>query len=116
MGASLIKTVDLEQGMPAAYQALSRLEDELAAARKQHIRLVKLIHGYGSTGAGGEIRLAVQTRLREMSENGQIRGCIFGEDWRQSDEQTWKILGANPALKRDPDLGRRNLGITIVAL
>jgi hypothetical protein len=75
-----------------------------------------VIHGYGSTGAGGDIRIAVQKRLHELAQNGLIRVCIFGEDWARSDDQTWKLLQAHPELKRDPDLGRRNQGITIVLL
>jgi len=111
-----MKTVNLKHDMPFVHQALSRLNDELAAAKKQGHKLVKLIHGYGSTGAGGEIRIAVQKRLREMSDGGRIRGCIFGENWSKSDERTWKILSTWPELKQDRDLGRGNLGITIVVL
>jgi len=75
-----MKTVNLEEGMPEVRQALSRLDSELARARKEGCELVKLIHGYGSTGAGGEIRIAVQKRLREMVVAGDIGGCIFGEN------------------------------------
>lgn len=102
--------------MPQVQEALQRLGRELMAARQQKHPLLKVIHGYGSTGAGGDIRIAVQKRLQEMSKDGQIRGCIFGESWSKSDEQTWTLLQAQPELKRDPDLGRRNQGVTIVLL
>lgn len=104
--------------MPSVHEALQRLEREIALARQhqQKHALLKLVHGYGSTGAGGDIRLAVQRRLQELAEAGQIRGCIFGETWAKSDEQTWRLLQAQPELKLDSDLGRRNLGITIVVL
>jgi hypothetical protein len=102
--------------MPPVQEALQRLGRELALARKEKTTLLKLIHGYGSTGAGGEIRIAVQKRLLEMAQNGQIHGCIFGEDWSKSDERTWKLLQSYPKLKSDSDLGRRNPGITIVLL
>jgi len=49
-------------------------------------------------------------------EAGQIRGCIFGEDWAKSNDQTWRLLQAQPELKSDPDLGRQNQGITIVLI
>lgn len=78
--------------------------------------MLKVIHGYGSSGAGGDIRIAVQRRLRELVDAGQIRGCIFGEDWSKSDEATWRIVQEQPELKEDPHLGRRNLGITVVIL
>jgi hypothetical protein len=102
--------------MPLVHEALQRLDRELALARQEKAKLLKLVHGYGSTGAGGDIRIAVQKRLLEMVENNQIRGCIFGENWSKSDEQTWKLLQSHAELKNDSDLGRRNRGITIVLL
>jgi hypothetical protein len=54
--------------------------------------------------------------LHELAEGGQIRACIFGENWSKTDEATWRLLQAQSALKSDPDLGRRNLGITVVLL
>lgn len=111
-----MKTANLKEGMPLVHQALAQLGRELAIARGEGYVLLKLIHGYGSTGAGGEIRIAVQKRLMEMRDRGQIRGCIFGENWSKSDEQTWRILGAHPELKQDHDLGRGNRGITVVVL
>jgi hypothetical protein len=109
-----MKSVNLKEDLPLVQEALSRLHREIAVARNEGYALLKLIHGYGSTGVGGEIRMAVQSRLRKMSDDGQIRGCIFGEDWAKSNDQTWKLLGAYPGLKQDRDLGRRNRGITIV--
>ncbi len=113
---SPIPVANLEDGRPTVHDALSRLDQELAAARRQGRPILKLIHGYGSTGSGGDIRIAVQLRLAEMARNGQIRNCIFGENWSRSDEQTWKLIQARPELKRDSDLGRKNLGITVVVL
>jgi hypothetical protein len=113
---SSIPVANLEIGRPTVHDALSRLDQELAAARRQGRPILKLIHGYGSTGSGGDIRMAVQLRLVEMARNAQIRSCIFGENWSKSDEQTWKLIQGRPELKQDSDLGRKNLGITVVVL
>jgi hypothetical protein len=102
--------------MPQVHEALQRLDRELAIARQEKTKLLKLVHGYGSTGAGGDIRIAVQKRLMELAQNGQIRDCIFGENWSKSDEAAWKLLQSHPELKNDSDLGRGNRGITIVLL
>ena len=102
--------------MPSVDEALRRLDRELALARQGKISLLKIVHGYGSTGAGGDIRIAVQRRLHELAEGGQIRGCIFGENWSKTDDETWRALQARPELKSDSDLGRRNQGITVVLL
>lgn len=92
------------------------MDREIALARRQKHSLLKVVHGYGSTGVGGDIRVAVQRRLHELSETGQIRNCIFGENWSKTDDATWRLLQAQSELKADPDLGRRNQGITVVLL
>jgi hypothetical protein len=102
--------------MPTVSEALQQLDRELALARQAGCTVIKLIHGYGSSGAGGEIRLAAQKRLMEKKGRGEIRACIFGESWAKSDEQAWALINAHPELKQDHDLGRKNLGITIVVL
>ncbi len=111
-----VKTVNLKSDRPSVPEAQQRLEREIALARQQKHSVLKVIHGYGSSGAGGHIRIAVQRRLHELAEDGQIRGCIFGENWSKSDEATWRLLQAQSDLKSDLDLGRRNQGITVVLL
>jgi len=92
------------------------MESALADAKRQGRTVVKLIHGYGSTGVGGDIRIAVQKRLHELNCDGKIRAVIFGEEWGRSNAQAWDLLNSEPGLKHDADLGRRNRGITIVRL
>jgi hypothetical protein len=108
--------VNLKADMPSLQEALQRLERELALARQEKHSTLKLVHGYGSSGAGGDIRIAVQRRLHDLVEAGQVRGCIFGEEWSKTNDATWRLLQAESALKSDPDLGRRNRGITVVLL
>ena len=114
--AGEIKTVNLKSDLPSVQEALSRLDRELAFARQERIALLKIVHGYGSSGTGGDIRMAVQRRLHELETAGEISGCIFGENWSKSDEVTWRLLRAKPELKADRDLGRRNEGISIVVM
>jgi hypothetical protein len=102
--------------MPSVQEALQRLGREIALAREQKHSVLKVVHGYGSTGTGGDIRIAVQRRLHDLAEAGQIRDCIFGENWSKSDDATWRLLQREFDLKSDSDLGRRNQGITIVLL
>jgi hypothetical protein len=102
--------------MPSVQEALQRLDREIALARQGKVVMLKIIHGYGSTGAGGDIRIAVQKRLHALAEGGHIRACIFGENWSKTDEVTWQLLQSQTELKSDFDLGRRNRGITVVVL
>ena len=111
-----MKTINLEEGMPSVPQARARLARELRTASQSGAGMLKIIHGYGSSGAGGDLRIALQSTLRQMKDRGEIRECIFGENWRKSDEPTWSLLKQFPDLKHDHDLGRSNKGITIVVL
>ena len=111
-----LKLVNLEEGMPPAPQAIERLHRELAVARQQGYAAVKIIHGYGSSGVGGVLRVEVGFALRGCLQDGKIRQFIAGEDWRISDEATWELLKKHPDLKKDADLGKNNRGITIVIL
>lgn len=115
-GGVAIKTVNLEDGLPGVEQARTRLRWEIDVARRAGLKLLKIIHGYGSHGVGGELRIALQATLRRMATNGEIRDCIYGENWRKSDERSWELLKRNPELRNDPDLGRGNRGITILLL
>ncbi len=112
----VIKTVNIEEGLPSVEQARSRLSAEIELARTAGLPLLKVIHGYGSHGVGGDLRLALQATLRRMANAHEIRDCIYGENWRQSDERSWQLLKRAPQLKNDRDLGKGNRGITIVLL
>ena len=111
-----IKTVDLEEGMPTVEQARLRMNHELQKARLEGCRAVKLIHGYGSSGVGGALRMELQHELRKAARDGVIRAFVAGEDWRIGDETTWNLLKKFPEWKKDSDLGRNNLGICVVVL
>lgn len=113
---SAIKTVMLKEGMPSVEQARARLVSEIRAAQQAGIKALKIVHGYGSTGVGGDLRFALQATLRQMIEKKEIRDCIYGENWRKADERTWALLKQTPELKGDSDLGKGNKGITVVLL
>ena len=89
---------------------------ELKRTKVLHFRAVKLIHGYGSSGAGGKIRIAVRRQLLDLLRQGQIKAFIPGESFSIFDETTRKGLTYCPALRKDPDLDRYNNGITVVLL
>ncbi len=111
-----LKLVNLEQGRPTVPLALSRMQDAIRIARREGYAGVKFVHGYGSSGEGGVIRIAVQAELVRLARAGQVRAVVPGEDWRISDESSWALLQKHPELKQDFDLGRGNKGITIVIL
>lgn len=111
-----IKTINLEEGRPSVASASSRLLDQLRLAQQQDYAAMKVIHGYGSHGVGGELRIAIQGMLARMAQSGEVGAFVAGEDWRISDEVTWRLIQRHRELKQDRDLGKGNKGISIVVL
>lgn len=111
-----MKTINLEAGRPSVASASSGLLDQLRLARQQNYSALKVIHGYGSHGVGGELRIAIQGMLARMAQGGEIQAFVAGEDWRISDETTWRLIQRHRELKQDRDLGKGNKGISIVVL
>ncbi|RIK64261.1 MAG: hypothetical protein DCC65_14690 [Planctomycetota bacterium] len=52
---SRMLTVVLKEGMPTAEEARRRLSEALDEARGRGMAALKLVHGYGSSGAGGRV-------------------------------------------------------------
>ena len=110
------KTINLEQGLPTVQQALIKLEQELTTARLEQIRVLTLIHGYGSTGKGGVIRLECRRTLEYLLSKGEIAQVIHGEDFNRRHGFVKNLLSRFPDLSRHPHLNNHNKGISIVVL
>lgn len=109
-------TVNLETGMPPAAVAGQRMSAALRSARAQRMPVVKLIHGYGSSGQGGRIRTEVRRRLSAMREAGEIRAFVRGEEFSPFDASARLAVEACPELSKDRDYSRCNQGVTVVVL
>ena len=111
-----IARLNLEEGMPLVEEALDRMNMGLQEMRVSGILMVKLIHGYGSTGRGGKICAGVRKELAEMKRKKYIREYIPGERFGSLDAAARKLAEQDREIVRDPDYGRMNHGITIVVL
>lgn len=110
------RIVNIEHGRPLVETALRKMESELARARSERVRVVTLIHGYGSSGKGGRIRTECRKVLDQMIRQKTIHNAIAGEEFK-------KRTGPGKALlQRFPDLGHdcvsdfSNPGVTIVVI
>ena len=111
-----LREVNLEQGMPYAADAVRRLTFEVHHSRDLGCTVLKIIHGYGSSGKGGKIRLAARERLEFLQRKGAIRGFIPGEKFSIFEEATRKAFLVCPELRKDRDLERSNNGVTFILL
>ena len=115
-GMPTMTVVNLEAGMPTVMTAKSLLSQALRTAHANRTHLLKLIHGYGSSGKGGAIRSAVRRELVERKRAGQIVAFIPGEDFSPFNEDARMALSRYPELSKDRDYSRQNHGITIVVV
>jgi hypothetical protein len=111
-----VETVNLERGLPTVAQAMSRMEAELMAASARGVPVVRVIHGYGSSGHGGGIRSAAHRHLAELRRRGLIRDYVPGDAYEETEPAARRLLARVPALRETLRSDRLNPGITFVEL
>ncbi len=114
--AEPVRTIDLEAGMPTVEEALRRLDAKLSLAIAQNVRVVRVIHGYGSSGRGGKIRDACRRVLAGMVGNNQAQVMVFGEDHSPARLVSQDLIRRVPALMSSTRSDAANPGITLVEL
>lgn len=108
--------VNIKAGMPSIDVARERLIARIAEAQRSGTAVLKIIHGYGSSGVGGKLRIALRKTLERLASEGRLRRIVHGENWDIFDEATQALLGDYAELAGDEDLGRQNAGLTVVEL
>jgi hypothetical protein len=111
-----LRTSNIEAGMPSAEEALARLESDLSYARKSGARVLRVIHGWGSTGTGGKLRGACRAFLKRKLSTRQIAAIIHGEDYAPETEAGQDLINRCPELRNNIRPDSRNPGITFVVL
>ena len=111
-----IKTVNLKKGMPFVDEALATLSLELELARSQGVEVLRVIHGYGSSGTGGKIKQAVIQELTSLSRAGRVHPYVVGDRYSEDTNQGRDLLSQCPGLRSTLVSDRHNPGITFVQL
>ena len=110
-----VRDLNIEAGLPTVAEALRRLEAQLDCARRDGVRVVRVIHGWGSnTGGGGKIRAAARDWLRRQLESRRIRSLFLGDHYTHTSPEGRDFLHRHPALRPSERSNRENPGITFV--
>ena len=107
---------NLEAGMPYADAAIRRLTAIIHAQRAAGTKAFKIIHGYGSSGKGGKLRIELRRYLDVCKNKGLVADYIKGENFSIFEGGTRMLLARCPEAARDRDLEKYNNGITIILL
>ncbi len=114
-GREPLRTLNIEAGMPTVAEALQRLEAQLDRARCDGVRLVRVIHGWGSnTGGRGKIRAAARRRLQQMLDDRQIRALVLGDHYTHTRPDGRDFQRRHPVLRISERTDRENPGICFV--
>ncbi len=110
------KTANLEAGRPVLEVALHRMHEIIDDAIRNDVKVLTLIHGYGSSGKGGVIRSECRKMLDFLKSKGVVSDYIGGEDFNKRSGTVKSLLRRYPQLGADKHLNRGNQGITLVIL
>ena len=112
-----VRNLDIEAGLPTVEEALRRLQTQLERARSDGVRVVRIIHGWGSSsGGGGKIRMAARNWLRTQLDTRRIRSVFLGDHYTHTSPEGRDFLRRHPALRPTENSDRNNPGITFVEL
>ena len=111
-----LKEVNIKDDMPAAGDAIRRIIYHIHTAKALGAGAVKIIHGYGSSGKGGKIRVEVRRYLASQKSKEVIFDYIEGENFSIFDQATRSAFSRCGELRHDPDLERHNNGVTFIIL
>lgn len=109
-----IKEIDLEEVMPTCDEAMDRLKSEIKLAKQNKCKCVIVVHGYGSSGKGGIIRIKARQWLNAQVRNGILKAVVNGEDFNILNSKARELREKFPGL--ESLLRVINHGITVVQL
>ncbi len=89
---------------------------EIRTSSAQGFKVLTFIHGYGSSGEGGAIKMAVLHQLHFFHHQGRIKEILPGEEFEGRSGRGRQLVRRFPFLAHHRDLNRANPGITVVIL
>jgi len=113
---ALIRTFNVEAGLPSLDEARRMVIEEIKRAKRDGARVLKVIHGWGSSGKGGVLCSGLRKSFVLRKKEKVIKDFINGEDFSIFNDTTLSLLEAVPELRGDPDLKATNEGVTILWL
>jgi hypothetical protein len=113
---SATRRFNVEAGLPTLEEARRLVAAEIKQAKRDRVRVIKVIHGYGSSGKGGALFIGLRKSFGLRKKEGVIKDFIPGEDFSIFNDIVLRLLEAVPELRGDPDLNATNEGVTILWL
>ncbi len=108
------KEINLEALVSNSADAMAIIKQTIKNGKANGIGCILFIHGYGSSGKGGVIRVKTRQWLNAQARNGVVKAVINGEDFNIFN---FKALELKSKYKELESLLRVvNMGVTVVEL
>ena len=111
-----MRTFNVEISLPTLDEARRLVIEEIRRAKRDGVRALKVIHGYGSSGKGGALCVGLRKSFGLRKKEGVIRDYVAGEDFSIFNPTVLAMLESVPELRGDCDLNATNEGVTILWL
>lgn len=111
-----VRTHNVEADLPTLEEARKIVAEQIRQAKRARVRVLKIIHGYGSSGKGGKLCVGLRRSFALRKREGAIREFIPGEEFSIFDARTLKLVEEVPEVRGDPDLNATNEGVTVLWL
>ena len=108
--------IDVKSDHQTCLMAVAQLEIEIDACKLGGFNALKVIHGYGSHGVGGEIKKEIHKRLKQMKSQKLIFDYLPCEKWTPNNSIRKLAIERCDELLADSDLRMLNSGVTIVLI
>ena len=109
--------LNIKQDGPYVDEALERLTEYLRKSLEVGIKVIVLIHGYGSSGEGGRIKWAIHDALENNRYADRVEEYYFGEQVPFGSQICQALLKQRPGLKQYLNHFKAgNVGMTILLL
>ena len=110
------RRADIGHSNQSVLQALAQLDREIIISRKRGDDVLVIIHGHGSTGEGGQIKVRVRQHLAKLNSSNRYTAYLPGEHLHDGYPQIRKLGSSHVDLRRLTDWERGNHGIVLIFL
>jgi hypothetical protein len=111
-----VKTFNVENSFPSLDDARRMVLDEIRKSKREGVRVLKIIHGYGSSGRGGTLNHGLRKSFALRKKEGVIKDFIPGETFTIFNPIVLELLEVVRELRADTDLSNTNEGVTVLWL
>src|SRR5216684_267910 len=94
-----IYTFNVEAALPSLDEARRLVINEIKRVKREGAKVLKVIHGYGSSGTGGKLCVGFRKSFGLRKKEGVIKDFIAGEDFSIFNDTVLAMLEAVPDLR-----------------